>query len=98
MGILDEGQLCGLFVNLHVYFCQGVKAVIAESFDESHRRALVGVGVLPLQFAAGQTAHSLELTGREKFVIQLASCLAAQQKVTVVVSPAARVCDVVCNV
>jgi len=63
-----------------------VKAVIAESFDESHRRALVGVGVLPLQFTDGQTAHSLELTGRERFTIRLDQCLVAQQKVVIVVS------------
>ena len=66
--------------------CQGVKAVIAESFDESHRRALVGVGVLPLEFVSGQTACSLELTGREKFTINNDGHLDVRQEVTVLVS------------
>ena len=43
----------------------GVKAVIAESFERIHRSNLVGMGVLPLQFADGQCARSLELTGAE---------------------------------
>jgi aconitate hydratase len=42
-----------------------VKAVIAESFERIHRTNLVGMGVLPLQFRAGQNAASLKLTGRE---------------------------------
>jgi aconitate hydratase len=47
----------------------GVKAVIAESFERIHRTNLVGMGVLPLQFAPGETAASLKLTGREKLEI-----------------------------
>ena len=47
----------------------GVKAVIAESFERIHRSNLVNMGVLPLQFAAGETAASLGLTGREVFEI-----------------------------
>jgi aconitate hydratase len=47
----------------------GVKAVIAESFERIHRTNLVGMGVLPLEFAAGQNAHSLRLTGKETFHI-----------------------------
>ena len=43
----------------------GVKAVIAESFERIHRSNLIGMGVLPLQFPAGQSAQSLGLTGRE---------------------------------
>ncbi|CAM3059499.1 aconitate hydratase AcnA [Paenibacillus sediminis] len=43
----------------------GVKAVIAESFERIHRSNLVGMGVLPLQFQAGQNWKSLNLTGRE---------------------------------
>ncbi len=43
----------------------GVKAVIAESYERIHRSNLIGMGVLPLQFPAGQTAQSLGLTGRE---------------------------------
>jgi aconitate hydratase len=45
----------------------GVKAVIAESFERIHRSNLVNMGVLPLQFAPGQSAASLGLTGHEVF-------------------------------
>jgi aconitate hydratase len=47
----------------------GVRAVIAESFERIHRSNLVGMGVLPLQFPAGQSAASLRLTGVESFAI-----------------------------
>jgi len=47
----------------------GVRAVIAESYERIHRSNLVGMGVLPLQFRAGQTAESLKLTGEEVFEI-----------------------------
>jgi len=47
----------------------GVRAVIAESFERIHRSNLVNMGVLPLQFGAGETAASLGLTGRELFSI-----------------------------
>jgi len=47
----------------------GVRAVIAESFERIHRSNLVGMGVLPLQFAAGESVTSLGLTGREVFTI-----------------------------
>ncbi|HSE12304.1 MAG TPA: aconitate hydratase AcnA [Rudaea sp.] len=47
----------------------GVKAVIAESFERIHRSNLVGMGVLPMQFAAGQNAQSLGLKGDETFDI-----------------------------
>jgi aconitate hydratase len=45
----------------------GVTAVIAESFERIHRSNLVNMGVLPLQFAAGESAASLKLTGKEVF-------------------------------
>jgi aconitate hydratase len=45
----------------------GVRAVIAESFERIHRTNLVGMGVLPLEFAEGESAASLKLTGREVF-------------------------------
>ena len=48
----------------------GVRAVIAESFERIHRTNLVGMGVLPLQFRAGENAASLGLTGRETFAIE----------------------------
>ena len=41
----------------------GVRAVIAESFERIHRSNLVNMGVLPLQFAPGETAAGLGLTG-----------------------------------
>jgi aconitate hydratase len=47
----------------------GVRAVIAESYERIHRSNLIGMGVLPLQFPAGQTAESLGLTGEESFSI-----------------------------
>jgi aconitate hydratase len=62
----------------------GVKAVIAKSFERIHRSNLVGMGVLPLQFEAGQDAASLGLTGHEKFEITgIAENLAPQKKLTV---------------
>jgi aconitate hydratase len=45
----------------------GVRAVIAESFERIHRSNLVGMGILPLQFEAGQNAESLGLTGEEVY-------------------------------
>ncbi|GAA4128626.1 aconitate hydratase AcnA [Nocardioides fonticola] len=47
----------------------GVKAVIAESYERIHRSNLIGMGVIPLQFPAGQNAESLGLTGEETFSI-----------------------------
>jgi aconitate hydratase len=47
----------------------GIKAVIAVSYERIHRSNLVGMGVLPLQFAEGQTSQSLGLTGDEVFDI-----------------------------
>ncbi len=49
----------------------GVRAVISESFERIHRSNLVGMGVLPLCFAEGQSAASLGLTGEETFTIDL---------------------------
>ncbi|MBK8469555.1 MAG: aconitate hydratase AcnA [Actinomycetales bacterium] len=47
----------------------GVKAVIAESYERIHRSNLIGMGVLPLQFPAGQNAASLGLEGTETFAV-----------------------------
>lgn len=47
----------------------GVKAVIAESYERIHRSNLIGMGVIPLQYPAGETAESLGLTGEEEFSI-----------------------------
>jgi aconitate hydratase len=48
----------------------GVRAVIAESYERIHRSNLIGMGVLPLQFAEGQNRESLGLTGEETFEIR----------------------------
>jgi aconitate hydratase len=47
----------------------GVRAVIAESFERIHRSNLIGMGVVPLQFPAGESADSLGLDGTEEFSI-----------------------------
>ena len=59
-----------MYIIIHVYvfmygvsMVQGVKAVIAESFERIHRSNLVGMGVLPLQYMDGRSAESLGLTG-----------------------------------
>ena len=63
---------------------QGVRAVIAESYERIHRSNLVGMGVLPLQFMPGESAPSLGLTGREVFSISgLADGLKPRKEVTV---------------
>ncbi|MCC6446034.1 MAG: aconitate hydratase AcnA [Armatimonadetes bacterium] len=51
-------------------YLQGVRAVIAESYERIHRSNLVGMGVLPLQFMAGETVKSLGLTGHEIYDIR----------------------------
>ncbi len=61
----------------------GVKAVIAQSYERIHRSNLIGMGVLPLQFLAGQTHESLGLTGQETFDIAIDESLEPGQKVTV---------------
>jgi aconitate hydratase len=68
-------------------FLLGVKAVITKSFERIHRSNLIGMGVLPLQFEAGQDAASLGLTGNETFSIAgVAEGLAPGKKLTVVAS------------
>ncbi|KAH8381940.1 hypothetical protein KR009_001102, partial [Drosophila setifemur] len=52
-------------------FLLGIKAVIAESYERIHRSNLVGMGILPLQFLPGQSAETLNLSGREVFNIAL---------------------------
>jgi aconitate hydratase len=47
----------------------GVRAVIAESFERIHRSNLVGMGVLPMQFLAGENRESLGLTGLEEYTV-----------------------------
>ena len=61
----------------------GVRAVIAESFERIHRSNLVGMGVLPLQFAAGTDRKTLGLTGDETFTITGLADMKARQTMTV---------------
>lgn len=64
-------------------YLQGVKVVIAESFERIHRSNLVGMGIVPLQFKAGETAQSLGLTGKEIFNFDFSGELKPGQDVTV---------------
>ncbi len=65
----------------------GVRAVIAESYERIHRSNLVGMGVLPLQFAAGEDAATLGLTGEEVYDITglraILDTFAPERRVTV---------------
>ncbi len=61
----------------------GVRAVIAESFERIHRSNLIGMGVLPLQFAEGVTWKSLGLTGAELVTLAGVADLAPRQTVSV---------------
>ena len=62
----------------------GIRAVVAESFERIHRSNLVGMGILPIQFRAGDTASTLGLTGRESFSIRgLSAGVEPHQEVTV---------------
>ncbi len=66
----------------------GVKAVIAKSFERIHRSNLVGMGVLPLQFKAGEDVASLGIRGDETFEITGLANLRPQQDVTLVIARA----------
>lgn len=62
---------------------QGVRAVIAESFEKLHKNQLVGMGIMPLEFLPGQSANSLELSGKERFTVTLPESLSPRQQLTV---------------
>jgi aconitate hydratase len=65
-------------------YLQGVKAVIARSYERIHRSNLIGMGVLPLQFRDGESTESLGLTGHEVLtILGLARELTPGQQVTV---------------
>lgn len=57
--------------------------MIAESFEKMHKNHLVGMGIAPLQFAKGESAHTLELSGKERFTISVPKELAPLQELTV---------------
>jgi aconitate hydratase len=62
----------------------GVRAVLAESYERIHRSNLVGMGVLPLQFKAGENAETFSLTGKEKLsILGLAGSVSPRQDVTI---------------
>ena len=61
----------------------GVRAVIAESYERIHRSNLIGMGVLPLEFKAGENRESLGLTGHEIFEIEGVLSLAPKKQITV---------------
>jgi aconitate hydratase len=61
----------------------GVRAAIAESFERIHRSNLVGMGLIPLEFARGESAQSLGLTGSERFTIHGLDALKPGQEVEV---------------
>lgn len=65
---------------------QGIKAVIAESYERIHRSNLVGMGVIPLEYLPGDTAQSLGLTGRERYSVILPQQLEPRMLVQVKVS------------
>lgn len=48
---------------------QGVKAILAESYEKMHKNHLIGMGVIPLQFLPGETVDKLGLTGKERYTI-----------------------------
>ncbi|XP_006629138.1 iron-responsive element-binding protein 2 [Lepisosteus oculatus] len=61
----------------------GVKAVIAESFEQMHKNHLVGIGIAPLQFLPGESADVLGLSGKEKFSVSIPEDLSPRQELTV---------------
>jgi aconitate hydratase len=66
----------------------GIRAVIAQSFERIHRSNLVGMGVLPLVFAEGQSWQTLGLTGKETVTIRDLAGLKPRQQVAVAITDA----------
>ena len=64
-------------------YLQGVRAVIAESYERIHRSNLLGMGILPLQFIDGANPESLGFTGVEKFTIDMGDAITVGQTMTV---------------
>ena len=61
----------------------GISAVIAESLEKIHRSNLIGMGILPLEYAPGATRESLGLTGEESFTIKGLADLSPRQTIKV---------------
>lgn len=64
----------------------GIKAVVARSFERIHRSNLVGMGVLPLQFKAGDSWESLGIQGNEVFDIELGNTLVPRQDAKLIIT------------
>jgi aconitate hydratase len=63
--------------------------VLAESFERIHRSNLIGMGVLPLEFVAGENRESLRLSGEETYAIQgIATGLGPRKRLTVTATAA----------
>ena len=80
---------------------QGVRFVIAESYERIHRSNLIGMGILPLEFADGGSVESHRLTGQERFNVGGLETLKARQRMTVhVETPEGQIRDipVVCRI
>ena len=56
-------------MNFFFFISQGIKAVLAESYERIHRSNLVGMGVIPLEYLPGDSSDSLGLTGKERYTI-----------------------------
>lgn len=63
----------------------GIRAVIAESFERIHRSNLVGMGILPLQFMAGENAENIGLTGTENYTIEGLGDISPGQQLKIIV-------------
>ena len=66
----------------------GIKAVVAKSFERIHRSNLIGMGVLPLQFKAGDSWEALGLKGDEQIDVVLGSTITPQSDATLVITAA----------
>lgn len=64
-------------------YLQGIKAVLAESYERIHRSNLVGMGVIPLEYLPDQTSDSLQLTGRERYTIIIPEVLKPRMEVEI---------------
>lgn len=64
-------------------YLQGIRAVIAESYERIHRSNLIGMGILPLQFKQGENSESLGLTGKEQFSIPIGDNISVHSEVQV---------------
>ncbi|GAM18289.1 hypothetical protein SAMD00019534_014640 [Acytostelium subglobosum LB1] len=67
-------------------YLQGIKCVIAVSFERIHRSNLVGMGIVPLQFKEGQNADKLGLKGTEQFNIEIPAQITTGQTIVVTAS------------